>query len=163
MIVNTFRDLMKIFLAGVVISMVLLSGCSEQKIEEKVIPVVPEVVVVDDPVKEVTEQKDIVEVIEEKIVEPVYTKPTIEIVDMSFLPRTLEISVNETVVWQHIDNLRPLTPHMVKIRQGASELVRSTKMQFGNSFNYTFTEAGEYQYFDIIFVKEMGIGKITVK
>lgn len=93
------------------------------------------------------------------------TTEFIEIIDREFVPLNLEIPVNTTVIWMHKDDFRPLIQHMIKVRNKgvANELAKSEKLVKEQNLTYKFTVPGTYEYMDVLFLKDMGVGKIVVK
>ncbi len=89
----------------------------------------------------------------------------IDIIDREFVPLNIEIPINTTVIWMHKDEFRPLIQHMIKVRTKgiADELTKSERLSKGQNLTYMFTTPGTYEYMDILFIKDMDIGKIIVK
>lgn len=79
----------------------------------------------------------------------------VEIKDVKFYPEELTINTGDTIVWVNKED----APHLV---YEPHNLFRSPKLVLGDSFSFTFTQAGEYIYSDSIFAKTMR-GKIIVK
>ena len=63
----------------------------------------------------------------------------IAIQNMAFNPTTLTVPVGTTVTWKNLDN----TTHHVVSDTGAFE---SSDLTNGQTFNFTFTKAGNYPY-----------------
>ena len=89
----------------------------------------------------------------------------IEIIDREFVPLNLEIPINTTVIWLHKDDFRPLIQHIIKVRNKgvANELAKSEKLFKEQNLTYKFTVPGTYEYMDVLFLKDMEVGKIVVK
>lgn len=89
----------------------------------------------------------------------------IDIIDREFLPLNLELRANTTVVWRHKDDFRPLIQHIIRVRTKGvgDELTRSERLSKGQNLTFKFTEPGTYEYMDVLFIKDMDIGKIVVK
>jgi plastocyanin len=78
----------------------------------------------------------------------------IKIDNFVFTPDTLEIAAGTTVTWTNEDDI----PHAV----GAKDLSwKSHAMDTGDTFTYTFTKAGTYDYFCTLHPHMQG--KIVVK
>ena len=79
--------------------------------------------------------------------------------DVRLMPKDLNITAGTTVQWVHNDlyNENKNIIHQVAIYNNnvASFYVRSNNLRFGDSFNYTFTEPGNYWFIDIIFRDRM--------
>ncbi|MBS3158517.1 hypothetical protein J4206_04485 [Candidatus Woesearchaeota archaeon] len=89
----------------------------------------------------------------------------IDIIDREFTPLNMEIPVNTTVVWMHKDEFRPLIQHVIRVRTKGigDELIRSERLSKGQNLSYRFTTPGTYEYMDVLFIKDMDVGKITVR
>jgi len=89
----------------------------------------------------------------------------IDIIDREFVPLNLEIPVNTTVIWMHKDEFRPLIQHVIRVRTKGvgDELARSERLSKGQNLTYRFTTPGTYEYMDVLFIKDMDVGKIVVK
>lgn len=100
---------------------------------------------------------------DEDITEETTNQVVIEIDDLKFIPNKLNISQGTTVVWEHKDeyagNDHLVHTLMVYPPEGAG--FQSPRMLLGDTFNYTFTEPGEYWYISIVFKNRMR-GYITV-
>ena len=59
----------------------------------------------------------------------------------AFKPDTLTIKKGDTVVWTQMDN----APHTVSVSKGP-EMITSGSMSKGDTFDYTFTKSGTYEY-----------------
>ena len=83
----------------------------------------------------------------------------IEMEDLKFKPATMTVQKGTTVRWIHNDryNNDDQIVHQVALyrKLDSSFYVRSGRMMFGDRFNYTFTESGDYWYMDIIFKDKM--------
>ncbi|MRS04355.1 hypothetical protein EG832_14240 [bacterium] len=66
----------------------------------------------------------------------------VEIEDFAYVPATITVKVGTTVTWTNKDTVR----HTVTADSG---LFDSGLFGKGESFSYTFTEAGTYSYFCI--------------
>ena len=64
----------------------------------------------------------------------------VEIVDFSFSPGTIEVTVGTTVTWTNNDS----APHTVTADDGAFD---SGEIAQGGTFSFTFDTAGTYTYF----------------
>ena len=67
---------------------------------------------------------------------------TVEIVDFAYGEGTLEVAVGTTVRWVNNDSV----PHTVTSTPGG-KVFQSDKLDQGDEFTFTFTEAGTYEYF----------------
>jgi len=78
----------------------------------------------------------------------------IEIKDLKFNPREINITPGTMVVWQNNDHngkfgrVHMIVAHYNKFRSG--------RMKYGDSFNFTFDDNGTYKYFDPIYKSELG-------
>ena len=79
---------------------------------------------------------------------------TVEIRDMHFEPAELTISAGTTVTWHNEDK----SPHTVTDR---GRVFRSSALDTGDGFSYTFAAPGEFSYFCTL--HPMMVGKIVVK
>lgn len=79
----------------------------------------------------------------------------VEMRDLKYSPAELEIYKGDTVIWV---NKEEITPHMV---YDSFKRFHSPRLEPGQSYNFTFSEIGEYKCRDSIF-KQMQ-GKIIVK
>ena len=70
------------------------------------------------------------------------TTKTVMIENYAFVPATLTIDVGDTVTWTNMDT----APHTVTVSSGPVTFT-SGNLAKGQSFTYTFTEAGTYQYY----------------
>jgi len=91
----------------------------------------------------------------------------ISIEDIRFKPSDITIEKDYTVVWEHEDTYQGNEKiiHQITIYPPLNSKVntiRSPRLFLGDSFNYTFTESGEYWYIDLIFKQHMR-GYITVE
>lgn len=110
--------------------------------------------------EEVPEEEAADEELEEET-EPEEKIAVIEIKDKKFIPDKLTVDKGTTVRWEHNDRYREKEGiiHMIRIYPIGA---RSERLEYGDSYNYTFTEANNYWYLDIIFKENMK-GYITVK
>lgn len=67
----------------------------------------------------------------------------IAIQNFTFSPSTLTVPVDTTVTWKNLDS----TTHHILSDTGVFE---STDMSNGQTFSYSFTQAGNYPYHDTI-------------
>jgi len=72
---------------------------------------------------------------------PAATKQVM-IENYAFSPSSLSIKVGDTVTWTNMDT----APHTVTVSSGPVKFA-SPNLQKGQSFTYTFTKAGTYQYY----------------
>lgn len=70
------------------------------------------------------------------------TEVAASIEDFAFAPAELEVAVGTTITWTNND----VAPHTVTSSEGVFD---SARMDPGETFSYTFTEAGEFPYFCI--------------
>ncbi|MHB0856069.1 MAG: cupredoxin domain-containing protein [Anaerolineae bacterium] len=78
----------------------------------------------------------------------------VRMVDEQYMPQTLEVPVGTTVVWTNEDG----QPHTVTSDEG---LFDSNELANGDTFRYTFSQAGTYPYHCVIH-PDM-IGEVTVQ
>jgi amicyanin len=64
----------------------------------------------------------------------------VEIKDMKYEPATLTVTVGTTVTWVNVDDM----PHTVTDR---NRVFRSAGLDTNDSFSYTFTTPGAFDYF----------------
>jgi plastocyanin len=64
----------------------------------------------------------------------------LEVENYSFLPKSVAVKAGTTVTWTNEDN----TPHTVA---SSTKLFKSKALDTTDSFSYTFTTPGVYQYF----------------
>ena len=67
------------------------------------------------------------------------TEHIVDIRDMTFAPRTLTIAAGDTVTWTNSDSM----PHTATSEDDAFD---SGNLDEGQSFSFTFTEPGTYEY-----------------
>jgi plastocyanin len=67
------------------------------------------------------------------------TEHVVDIRDMRFAPRTLTIAAGDTVIWTNSDSM----PHTATSEDDAFD---SGNLDEGQSFSFTFTEPGTYEY-----------------
>jgi len=65
---------------------------------------------------------------------------TVKIDNFTFSPPTLTVKVGTTVTWKNEDDI----PHTVRATTGA---FKSKALDTDDSYTFTFTTAGEYDYF----------------
>ena len=65
---------------------------------------------------------------------------TAKIDNFTFVPARLTVKAGTTVTWRNADDI----PHTVT---STTQLVKSKALDTDNSFSFTFTEPGTYQYF----------------
>lgn len=73
--------------------------------------------------------------------------------NFTFTPATLTIKVGDTVTWTNRDDI----PHTVVSSAGK---FRSQALDTDDRFSFTFTEAGDYQYFCSIHPHMIGTVKV---
>jgi plastocyanin len=75
------------------------------------------------------------------------TSVVVEIISSTYIPATITVPVGTTVTWIHRDRQEDESWwwHSVTSTTG---LFDSSYLYFGDSFSYTFTEPGTYNYFD---------------
>ena len=84
----------------------------------------------------------------------------INIKDIGFDPTELTVIPGTTIIFKHIDKKGGNLNIIHKV-QGLYNAFSSDRMVYGDEFNVTLTEPGEYQYIDVIF-KAFMRGTITV-
>ena len=158
----------KITLTILLILILFLVGCSTNVIE--IDPEIP----AEDSI--LTDTEDPVEVPSKPVVTPpVETPPVedipeentthvVEVKENVLTPRTLTISVGDTVTWKNIKKTGK-TGSEVRILGirgicGGKQL-ESQDFEPGEEFSYTFEEAGECPYIDIYYTNSAG--KITIE
>jgi len=87
----------------------------------------------------------------------------VSIENFKFNPKEINISSGTTVVWTN-NNGASNKVHMIVSQ---TNIFRSERLYYGESFNFTFKEKGTYKYFDPIYKSELGglvlgIGEINV-
>jgi len=108
-------------------------------------------------------------IVEEPIVlqpeEPQTETHTIEIINYNFVPEELTINVGDTVTWVNKDTLTvgENTDYRVHVVAGHYGKFRSPRLLVGDTYSYTFAEAGTYTYTDAVSPSNTGIAKIIVK
>jgi amicyanin len=70
---------------------------------------------------------------------PVVAVTQVHIANFAFTPANIQVPVGTTVTWTNLDS----APHTVTFKQG---MKGSGVLEKGQSFSYTFTEAGTFQY-----------------
>jgi len=167
---------MKYYVAGVLL-LILISGCikiSSNPTGGVVVSDIPE----EKPAEQPQQQP---ETAAETDIAPVQTAPqeneenitieepenpnvkVVEIRDLKLYPKELKIEVGNTVVWKHKDRFqdRPDIRHQIAHFYNK---FRSPVLYYGGSFNYTFTQSGEYGYVDVVFKDKDDLrGKIIVE
>ena len=80
------------------------------------------------------------------------TNKVITIQNLQYSATMLTIKKGSKVTWKNIDNYRERenVPHMVIEKNNR---FRSPRLNTGQSFSYTFTEKGTYEFFDPMYVK----------
>ncbi len=124
----------RIWIIGIVGMLVLISGCAYQQ-------------------KTGTQPTPTPVVTETPATTPVSTA-SVEIKDFAFNPATLTISKGTTVTWTHNDT----APHTVTENNNVFNSPTLTK---GQTFSYTFNEAGTFDYYCSIHPTRMK-GKVVV-
>jgi len=159
-----------------VILLVFISGCYTDKtrpIVTDVVEVVPEEETAEE---EVIEQEDVIEgnetTDEEEIALEVNETKEIElppgahivtIKDLKLDPQELTIQQGDTIVWNHEDEWEEegVTKHYIAAHNNE---FRSSIFYYGETFNHTFDEAGNFTYFDVLYPKKDGLrGEIVVE
>ena len=79
---------------------------------------------------------------------------------LTFDPFELTINVNDTVTWMNEDDWFNRAHIIYDLKR---KWFRSSRLTYGQQFEYTFTEPGIYEYTDAIFPEEMGRAKIIVR
>jgi len=79
----------------------------------------------------------------------------VKIDNLSFSPSPLNVPVGSTVTWTNQDDV----PHNVRSSEG--QTLKSPVLDTDQKFSFTFTEAGNYQYFCAIHPKMTG--KVVVQ
>ncbi len=93
--------------------------------------------------------------------EPADTPETIvEMKNIKFSPEEITIKVGEIVTWKHVDRYNGRTD--IKHKITIHGIGKSPLLYLGDSWNHTFTEAGEYSFVDAIWINTMSNGRITV-
>ena len=75
--------------------------------------------------------------------------PGCEETNECFVPFSLQVRVGDTVIWNNVDT----AAHTVtsgSIEEGPSEVFDSSIFMSGDTFEFTFDEAGEYPYFCVV-------------
>jgi plastocyanin len=73
---------------------------------------------------------------------PAATHKSVMIQNYAFAPAALTVKVGDTVTWTNMDT----APHTVTVSSGPVTFA-SQSLQTGQTFSYTFTRAGTYQYY----------------
>jgi plastocyanin len=66
--------------------------------------------------------------------------PTVKIEDFTFSPPSLTVKIRTAVTWLNKDDI----PHTVVSK---TRMFKSKALDTGDSFSFTFNEAGTYEYF----------------
>jgi plastocyanin len=85
---------------------------------------------------------------------PTAAPTAVRIANFTFAPATITVRPGTTVTWTNDDDI----PHTVTATNGG---FRSKVLDTGNSYSFTFTKAGEFQYFCSIHPHMTG--KVIVK
>ncbi len=81
--------------------------------------------------------------------------------NMVFFPKELKISLGETIRWENrLDYLNKTTKLTVYSYQ---HLFRSSDLEYGEYFEYTFTEKGTFRYNALPYIKIFKPGEIIVE
>lgn len=127
-------------------------------------PVMEEEVMEETPIEEeVVEEEVEEEVVEEEVMEEEHeaamsaevsapsgtSTPGCEETDECFLPSTVEIGVGGTVTWTN-DDTAAHTVTSGSVENGPDGTFDSSIFMAGKTFEHTFDEAGEYNYFCIV-------------
>lgn len=75
---------------------------------------------------------------ENGITPPAENANIVAIKNFSFDPQTLKIKKGEKVIWKNNDS----APHSI-----AGSIIQSNTLSKGDEFNFTFSQAGEYDYY----------------
>jgi len=78
---------------------------------------------------------------------------TVEISDVTFQPATVTVHVGDTVTWTNLGSMAHTVDHTD--RRGQPKLLNELLFR-GQSFSYTFTEAGTYHYFCVLHQEKTG-------
>ena len=171
------KHIMLLFISALLV----IAGCSEEEKTQPVIvdvgdaePVSPEDIEPEDRGMEDVSGEVTKEIVKESDAEPIPQEDnesaepeeedntkTIIIEDVKFKPDDITIPAGTKVIWKHEDDFldKENIIHMIMVYPIGK---RSDRMFYGDTFNVTFDEPGEYDYIDIIF-KERMRGKITVE
>ncbi len=76
-------------------------------------------------------------------------KPEVRVDNFTFNPQTLTVPVNSTVTWMNKDDI----PHVIASNDG---LFKSKALDTDQSYSFTFTKAGVYEYFCSLHPKMLG-------
>ncbi|MFC1800757.1 cupredoxin domain-containing protein [Nanoarchaeota archaeon] len=111
---------------------------------------------------ELAENETETDVLNETETEPEETETTAKIIieDIGYTPKEITVAPGTTVIWEHKDMYEGRTniKHMVSILSNE----KSDMMMYGDTFNFTFVEPGEYSFIDVIYKASMR-GKIIVE
>jgi len=75
--------------------------------------------------------------------------PTVNIEDFAFSPPSLTVKIRTAVTWLNKDDI----PHTVVSK---TRMFKSKALDTGDSFSFTFNEAGTYEYFCSLHPHMMG-------
>jgi plastocyanin len=78
---------------------------------------------------------------------------TVEISDLTFQPASVTVHVGDTVSWTNLGSMAHTVDHTD--RGGQPKLLNELLFR-GQSFSYTFTEAGTYHYFCVLHQEKTG-------
>ena len=152
-----------LLIALLIISIILIAGCANEKISGEVVKQTPETIepIVNETPEELPSLEELIK--EQEQEEPIIKNPTsmaiISIRNMKFIPSDISVSAGTTVIWNHEDTYLEDMPHKITI-QGASGGV-SPVLKYGDSYNYTFTKPDKYRFVDSIYVEKM-TGSVNV-
>ncbi|MDP7180448.1 MAG: hypothetical protein QF824_04215 [Candidatus Woesearchaeota archaeon] len=121
--------------------------------EEPTEPEEPEEIVIEEPEEEPEEPEELINESATNV---------IEIIDKTFVPETITVPVGTTVIWKHIDEKaqEEKRQHLIRIYPLGN---KSQYMDYGDEFEFTFTEAKRYWYIDILYSKVMKRGFVVVE
>jgi plastocyanin len=85
--------------------------------------------------------------------------PGCEISNGCYLPQDITIRIGDTVQWNNVDTA-PHTVTNVNPADDSSALFDSSMLESGNSYSFTFNDAGNYDYFCM--VHPWMVGSVTV-
>ncbi|MFH1642367.1 MAG: plastocyanin/azurin family copper-binding protein [Nanoarchaeota archaeon] len=124
----------------------------------------------DEDAAEITDEEPVADagfvdnISDDEIVEQTSTEIVI-IDDLKFKPQQITVDKGTTVKWVHNDqyaNNQNIIHQIGLYKHGTILNARSGRLSFGDIYNYTFIESGEYYYIDIVFKDKMR-GYITVE
>ena len=140
-------------LVSILILILLISGCSTKT--KPVVTDLTEETLNEEAVEEEQEETTI----EEEPAEPEINETQEElppgthiivIKDLKLEPQELTIKQGETIIWKHEDSSEEdeLTKHYIAAH---SNEFRSEIFYFGQTFNHTFENTGEFTYIDVLY------------